>query len=422
MSHPRSAYTQGVNFYAGLDPRDLLCEYGSPLYVYNEEMLRLRCREMRGLIPLHSAKVCYSAKANANPRLLKIIRSEGLWVDAMSPGELAMHRAAGFSREEIFYVCNNVSREELALAASSSRIVSVDSLAQLEEFGLAAPGSEVMARLNPGIGVGHHQKVVTAGRETKFGIDPEDLPRVREICARHSLKLAGMNQHVGSLFMEPKAFLEAAERLLDLARGMGGLKYLDFGGGFGIPYRKYAGEARLDLVSLGRACAELLGLWAEREGFTGLFIIEPGRYVAAEAGLVLGTVMAVKNNGPARFVCTDIGFNILPRPMLYGAFHEVEIYRPDYAAGATSEDPAELPQSIVGNICESGDILHRDYLLPPIRQGDVLALLDAGAYGYAMSFPYNQRPRPAEILIHTDGSVTLIRRRESVEDLLGLLI
>ncbi|MCL1889219.1 MAG: diaminopimelate decarboxylase [Desulfovibrionaceae bacterium] len=425
MSHPRSAYTQGVNFYAGLDPCGLLREYGSPLYVYNEEMLRLRCREMRGLIPLPAARVCYSAKANANPQILKIIRSEGLWVDAMSPGELAMHRAAGFNREEIFYVCNNVSREELALASSSSRIVSVDSLAQLEEFGLAAPGSEVMVRMNPGIGAGHHQKVVTAGRETKFGVNPEDLPHVREICARHSLKLAGLNQHVGSLFMEPGAFLEAAGRLLELARGMGGLKYLDFGGGFGIPYRKYAGEARLDLVSLGRACAELLGLWAEREGFTGLFIIEPGRYVAAEAGLVLGTVMAVKNNDPARFVCTDIGFNILSRPMLYGAFHEVEIYRPGGAAGvpgAVSEEPAELPQSIVGNICESGDILHRDYLLPPIRQGDVLALLDAGAYGYSMASPYNQRLRPAEILIHPDGTVTLIRRRESVEDLLGLLV
>ncbi|MDR2502814.1 MAG: diaminopimelate decarboxylase [Deltaproteobacteria bacterium] len=418
MADPRSAYTQSVDFYAGLRPEELLCAYGSPLYVYNEAMLRLRCREMRDFIPLHRLKVCYSAKANANPHLLEIIRSEGLWVDAMSPGELLMNRRAGFSREEIFYVCNNVHSEELALAAAQSRIVSVDSLSQLEDFGLAAPGAEVMTRLNPGIGAGHHRKVITAGKETKFGINPEDIPQIHEICARHGLKLAGLNQHVGSLFMQPEAFLRAARRLLELAGGFSGLKYLDFGGGFGIPYRKYAGEARLDIASLGRACADLFGGWAVKNAYSGLFILEPGRYIAAEAGLLLGTVTAVKNNGPTRYVCTDMGFNILPRPMLYGAFHDVEIYRP---AGESASGAAELPQAIVGNICESGDILHRDYPLPPIDKGDVLALLDAGAYCYSMASSYNQRPRPAEALIRPDGSVRLIRRRESVENLLDLI-
>lgn len=414
----RASYSQSINFYAGHDPCELLREYGSPLYVYNEELLRLRCREARGIIPLPGARVCYSAKANANPQLLRIIREEGLWVDAMSPGELAMHRLAGFGRDEIIYVCNNVGEAELAQAAEACRVVSVDSLSQLEAFGRAAPGAEVMARLNPGIGAGHHRKVITAGKETKFGISPEDLPKIRAVCARHGLRLVGLNQHVGSLFMEAGAFIEAMRRMLELAGEFSGLRYIDFGGGFGIPYRKYAGEARLDLAELGRRCAALLTDWAEKKAYDGLFLIEPGRYVPAEAGQLLGSVTAVKNNGPTRYVCTDVGFNILPRPMLYGAFHDVEIYRRE----AEETAPGDwIPQSIVGNICESGDILHTAYTLPPMREGDILSFLDTGAYCYSMASTYNQRPRPAELLIRADGTPQLIRRRESVEDLLRLL-
>ncbi|MDR2050777.1 MAG: diaminopimelate decarboxylase [Deltaproteobacteria bacterium] len=421
MSEIRASYSRSVNFYAGHDPYALIRAYGSPLYVYNEEMLRRRCRDLRELMALPRVGVCYSAKANANPHLLRLIREEGLLVDAMSPGELAMHRLAGFSRDEIFYVCNNVSGEELARAAEACRVVSVDSLSQLEEFGKVAPGSEVMTRLNPGIGAGHHQKVITAGKETKFGINPGDIPRIRSICSRYGLRLVGLNQHVGSLFMEADAFILAARWLLEVAGDFPGLKYIDFGGGFGIPYRKYAGEARLDMRELGRKCTELLGSWAEKTSYAGMFIIEPGRYVAAEAGQILGTVTAVKNNGPTRYVCTDVGFNILPRPMLYGAFHDVEIYREDSGPAPEAGPSADLPQSIVGNICESGDILHKNYSLPPIRQGDLLAFLDAGAYCYSMASTYNQRLRPAEILIRPDGEIRLIRRRETLEDLLLLL-
>jgi diaminopimelate decarboxylase len=420
MSEIRASYSQSVNFYAGRDPYELIRAYGSPLFVYNEEMLRRRCRELRALISLPQARVCYSAKANANPHLLRLIREEGLLADAMSPGELAINRLAGFSRDEIFYVCNNVSGEELAQAAAACRAVSVDSLSQLEEFGRVAPGSEVMARLNPGIGAGHHQKVITAGRETKFGINPEYIPQMRDLCSRYGLELVGLNQHVGSLFMEADAFIQAASWLLEVAEGFPGLKYIDFGGGFGIPYRKYAGEKRLDLGDLGRKCTELLRSWAEKNSYSGLFIIEPGRYASAEAGQILGTVTAVKNNGPTRYACTDVGFNILPRPMLYGAFHEVEIYRRS-SGPALEEDLTLVPQTIVGNICESGDILHKNYSLPPIRKGDLLAFLDTGAYCYSMASTYNQRVRPAEILIRPDGETRLIRRRETLEDLLGLL-
>ena len=421
MSPIRSRYSDSLRFFGVSDPARLLAEYGSPLYVYNEDILRARCREMKNLVSLPGFTACYSTKANGNPHLLRIIREEGLIADAMSPGELAVLRQAGFDKESICYVCNNVSPDELALAAREAAHVSLDSLSQLEAFGRLHPGGNVMARVNPGIGAGHHQKVVTAGKNTKFGIVPEDFPRMRALLERYKLRLIGLNQHVGSLFMDAGPYLEAAQWLLDTAAEFAGLSVIDFGGGFGIPYRKYDDEPRLDLRDVGARFSTLLREWSARTGYAGRFIIEPGRYVAAECGLLLGTVHAVKNNGPTRYAGTDIGFAVLARPMMYDAFHDMEIY-PGAGTGndgQTGQRP-ELLQTIVGNICETGDVLAKDRLLPEIREGDIIGMLDAGAYGQAMSSNYNQRLRPAEVLIQSNGAPRLIRRRDAIEDLLAV--
>ena len=237
MAITRTDYTSGLNFFGNTSPAELMGAFGSPLYVYNETILRERCREMKNLVKLPEFTACYSTKANGNPHLLRIIREEGLIADAMSPVELALLGRAGFCKESICYVCNNVSPEELVLASNQSHYVSVDSLSQLESFGKLLPGARVMVRVNPGIGAGHHDKVITAGKKTKFGVVPGDFPAMRSIIERYELTLVGLNQHVGSLFMEAGAFLDAAKWLLDTARGFSGISVVDFGGGFGIPYR-----------------------------------------------------------------------------------------------------------------------------------------------------------------------------------------
>lgn len=422
MPNVRSAQTESVRFFGRASARDLAATYGTPLYVYNEEILRRRCRDLLGLSSLPGFRVNYSAKANANPALLRIIREEGCVVDAMSPGELHINRLAGFTTDEILYVCNNISAEEMRIVAENNVILSVDSLDQLALYGEVNPGGRVMIRINPGIGAGHHKKVVTAGKETKFGVDPAAFGEARAILARHGLVLAGLNQHIGSLFMEPDGYLDAMDVLLRFAQNEAGdllpsLSILDFGGGFGIPYRKYEEEPRLNLADLGRKLHAKLAAWTEATGYKGRFYIEPGRYIAAECGVLLGTVHAVKNNGVTRYAGTDLGFNVLIRPAMYDSFHDIEIYREN-----GSPDPELMPQTIVGNICESGDILAKNRSLPRILRGDVLGVLDAGAYGFSMTSSYNQRCRPAEVLIGLDGAPRLIRRRETVEDLTALFV
>ncbi len=421
MPNVRSSYADSVDFYGKEDPRSLVMRYGSPLYVYNENILRKRCRDLTGLSSLPGFRVNFSAKANTNPHLLRIIREEGCLVDAMSPGELHCNALAGFTPDELTYVCNNVSAEELKAAADHGCVVSVDSLSQLDLFGRHVPGGRVMIRYNPGIGAGHSDKVVTAGKKTKFGIGKDQIPEVFEIVRQHGLRLVGVNQHIGSFFMEAAPYAAAMNVLLELAEQLISLGYpieiIDFGGGFGMPYHKYEGQQRMDFAGLGAVIQQTLAQWSEKHHYKGRFFIEPGRYAVAECGAVLGTVHATKTNGDHAFAGTDIGFNVLARPMLYDAFHDVEIYR---------ENGAPLPdtdmQTITGNICESGDILAKDRLLPRIQEGDVIAMLDAGAYGWVMASTYNSRPRPAEVLIGSDGTARLIRRRETVEDLASTLV
>ncbi len=409
--------TDQMNFWEGQDPVALAEKYGTPLYVTNERILRQRCRDLKHLVTYPNFVVDYSAKANCGLAFLQVVRSEGLEVDAMSPGEIYMEKKAGFHADQIFYICNNVSAEEMEYAVKEGVVVSVDSLSQLEQFGQIAPGHEVAVRFNPGVGAGHHEKVVTAGKKTKFGIEPKYVPQVKELLEKYDLKLIGINQHIGSLFMTGEAFVASIAALFEIAKQFKGLRFVDMGGGFGIPYKKEFDEAPLDLKELGQTIDKALYKFAEEYGEQITLRIEPGRYISAESNVILSTVHSVKHNHDKKFVGCDCGFNVLQRPIMYDSYHGVEVYR-------GTEEPSEQTETvtIVGNICESGDILAKDRELPEIRKGDVLGILDAGAYGFTMASNYNNRLRPAEIMIRENGQVVLTREREVLEDLMRHVI
>jgi diaminopimelate decarboxylase len=412
MNYIYSKVSTGNNFYGNTNPVELTGNYGTPLYVYNENILRQRCRDMRGLIAYNNFKVNYSPKANGNLELIKIIRSEGLRVDAMSPGEIYVNLLAGYKPEEILYISNNVSEDEFRYAIDAGVKISVDSVSQLELFGRINPGGRVAFRLNPGVGAGHHEKVVTGGQKTKFGIELSSIADVKRISREYNLKIIGINQHIGSLFMDGDIYLQSAGSILSIAKQFDDLEFIDLGGGFGIPYRKQANQARLDLKELGDKLSTVIHSFVKDYDKEIEFKIEPGRYIVAESSILLGKVNAVKKNYKTKYIGTDLGFNVLIRPAMYDSHHDVEIYRKNGVPSLKEETV-----SIVGNICETGDIIAKDRHLPEIFEDDILGVLDSGAYGYSMSSTYNNRLRPAEILIGQDGNPRLIRKRDTFEDL-----
>ena len=409
--------TDSLNFYQGHDPHELIRTYGSPLYVYNERIFRKNCRDLKQMCPYPNFEVNYSIKANSNLTLLRIALEEGLHADATSPGEIAVLEAAGYSANQIFFIPNNVSAEEMQYAVERGILVSIESLSQLETYGRVNPRGRVALRFNPGVGSGHHKNVVTGGKNTKFGINEEYIPEVKKIVATHKLQVVGINQHIGSAILDVNIFMASVERVLEIAKNFDELEFIDLGGGFGIPYKKQQGEEPLDLKTLGQALAQFMEKFSQayrKDGKKLTFMVEPGRYIPAESGILLGSVYATKNNGNEKYIGTDLGFAVLMRPVLYDAYHEIEIYCNDDST--TPRNPETV--HIVGNICETGDYIAKERLLPQIQEGDILGVLDAGAYGYSMSSQYNHRLRPAEVLIREDGTPQLIRRRDTIEDLL----
>ncbi len=413
MNYIHNIWTENNNFFGNTDPLTLASKYGTPLYVYNETILRNHCKALTSLISYPLFKVNYSAKANTNLSLLRIIRSEGLTVDAMSAGELFVELKAGFKPEEILFICNNVSDEELRFAIDSGVLISADSLSQLRRIGQLNKGGKVAVRINPGIGAGHHEKVITGGKNTKFGVDTRFTGELKSILKEFDLQLTGLNQHIGSLFMTPQSYIDAASFLLSYARNFPELQFVDFGGGFGIPYHKISEEKPLDLSLLGSYLQNLVEDFVRETGKKITVKVEPGRFTVAECGVLLGRVHALKQNAETLYAGTDIGFNVLIRPALYGSYHDIEIYRDKPAINSEMQKI-----TIVGNICETGDILAKDRMLPPIVENDVIGILDAGAYGMVMSSNYNCRLKPAEVLINQSGDDILIRRRETLDDLM----
>ncbi len=410
------SYTQQMHYFGNTNPEELAKKYGTPLYVYNEDILRRQMKRVAGILPNHRFTCNFSIKTNSNLTILKMANEEGLNADAMSPGEIYALKKAGFPSERIFFVPNNVSAEEFQFAIDEGVMTSVDSLSQLELYGKVCPGGRLSVRLNPGIGAGHHEKVVTGGKKTKFGVAAQDIPKVLEIAKKYDLHIVGLNQHIGSLFMDFQPYLDAVSNFLHYAEDFDELEFVDFGGGLGTPYHKLEDEQEFDLPKFKVELDKLLTQWKQKTGRDLLFKMEPGRYVVAEGGVLLGRVHAVKENFGHKYVGTDLGMNVLIRPAMYDSWHDVEVYRDGEAVVSGPRDVF----SVVGNICESGDILAKDREMPVAKENDIIVALDAGAYGYSMCSTYNNRLRPAEVLIKSTGEDVLIRRRETLDDLMRL--
>jgi diaminopimelate decarboxylase len=397
----------------GVDAGALIAEFGSPLYVYDALTIGNRIRELQDAIDYPSREIKYACKANTNIEIIRIMHREGLGIDAVSPGEIFAAREAGVPPEHILFTVNNATREDIAYAVKSGVMVNIDSLAQLDYFGRSHPGRDICVRINPNVGAGHHDHCITGGPESKFGIQYSEAGTVRRMTEKHGLHVKGIHQHIGSGILQTEKFIEAMDVLLETASlFVDELTFIDFGGGIGVPYRE--DEEPIDVNELGKRISSAFTGFCERYagGRSGAgelkLVIEPGRYLVAEAGFLLATVTSVKRGERHLFVGVDTGFNHLVRPAMYGSYHPI--------VNATNPGGERISQVIAGNLCESGDTFTRDdegirdRLLPEFRENDVVCIGHAGAYGYSMASNYNSRPRPAEVLIE-NGEPRLIRER-----------
>lgn len=352
-----------------------------PRYVYDGATIDAKATALRGLRSVD--RVFYALKANPHPDILRRAAAAGLGFECVSPGEMARVRAAvpGITADRILFTPNFAPRAEYAAALADGVHVTLDNVHPLAEWPELFAGREVMLRVDPGTGRGHHDHVRTGGERSKFGIAQSELDRVADLCRAHGVRVTGLHAHVGSGILDAQSWSDVALFLSQVTERFPEVRHLDVGGGLGVPEK--ADQAPLDLATLDAALARVraahprLAIW-----------LEPGRFLVAEAGVLLCRVTQLKQKGDVRFVGVDTGMNSLIRPALYGAWHEiVNLTRLDA--------PLTQVANVVGPICESGDTLGYARRLPDTREGDVLLIATAGAYGRAMSSSYNLRA-PAE--------------------------
>lgn len=418
MMLPKPFENQSDKLYIdGVSTIELAEKFDTPLYVISETRIRENYRRIRDALIRNYPKVriYYAAKANTNISVLGILENEGAYLDAVSLGETFLALKTGFSPERLLFTGTSVRNDELKSLLKSNVAINIDSLSQLNRLLKMTVPNLLSVRINPEIGAGHHDHCITAGKDSKFGLWEEDAIKAYKIARKAGVKQFGIHMHIGSGILAIDPFILAIEKLLDIAKRIhdqtgADFEFIDMGGGLGIPYKPEDKELNLDLFS-----NKILSLFQKRIYEYGLgepfFCVEPGRRIVCDAGILLTTVNTVKTTPFKKFVGVDAGFNTLIRPTMYGSYHPILVAN---KVGF----PEEETYDVAGPICESGDILARDRKMPSIREGDLLAVLNSGAYGYSMSSQYNSRPRAAEVLVK-NGKYALIRERENFDDLLA---
>ena len=394
----------------------LVKEFDTPLYVISEKRILDNYRRLHDALiqEYDKIRIFYAAKANSNLNVLKILQTEGAFLDAVSPGEVFLALKAGFSPERILFTGTSVRTDELNFIADSQVTVNIDSYSELDRLLNHVIPKTLSVRINPKIGSGHHDHCITAGPETKFGLWEEITLKTYRVAKKAGVEKFGIHMHVGSGILNIESILLAFNNLLNMAKKIRDkiditFEFIDMGGGLGVPYKPQEKELDLSLFS-----KKILSLFKRKIVEYNLgnpyFCLEPGRYLVSDASILLTSVNTIKITPFKKFVGVDAGFNTLLRPSMYGSYHHVLVAN-------KLNSPKNQIYDVVGPICESGDVIAKNRQLPIIEEGDLLAILNAGAYGFAMSSQYNSRPRAAEVLIK-DKKYFLSRKRETFDSLL----
>ncbi len=390
-----------------VNPIELCKKYDSPLYVYDADKIAYQYEKLTSAFDVKTLKIKYACKALTNLSILKYIHKLGADIDTVSIQEIQLAMKSGIAPKNIFYTPNGVSFDEMQQAIELGVFVNVDNISTLEKLGEKYGSSiPVCLRINPHILAGGNLKISTGHINAKFGISIHQMNEVLDIVNKYGIDVQALQQHTGSDLLDADVFLKVAEILFDTAKKFKNLKALDFGGGFKVPYKE--GDITTNLDDLGPKISNRFNAFCEEYGKELELWFEPGKFLVSESGYLLASVNVVKPTPTTTFIQLDTGLNHLIRPMFYDAYHHI--------TNISNPNAEKKIYSVVGYICET-DTFAWERPVEEIREGDILAFHNAGAYAIMMASNYNSRPRPAEVLIY-EGKDYLIRERETLEDLM----
>ena len=385
---------------------DLVNKYGSPLYVYDTDIIASQYRRITDAFEkVEELQLNYAVKALSNINILRFFKNLGAGLDTVSIQEVNLALSVGVDPKKIIYTPNGVSLEEIENVAKKGVQINIDNLSILELFGQKHPEIPVCIRINPHIMAGGNSKISVGHIDSKFGISVHQVPHIKRVVENTGMHVNGIHMHTGSDILDIDTFLRATEILFDVAKKFKTIDFIDFGSGFKVPYKE--GDISTDIEQLGLQLTERFNSFCKDFGKKVTLMFEPGKFLVSKAGNFLAKVNVVKQTTSTVFAGIDSGFNHLIRPMMYDSYHHI--------TNISNPDGRDRYYSVVGYICET-DTFGSNRRISEISEGDILCFENAGAYCFSMASNYNSRYRPAEVMIYNNDDY-LIRERETFEDL-----
>jgi len=385
---------------------ELAGKFDTPLYVYDGNLILKRYDELHQFIKWPKLKIFYSMKANYNVAILRLLNERGAYLDTVSPAEVYLALKIGYPKQRILFTANNLTDEEMAEVQKIGGLFTIGSLSRLRKYGEAYPGTKICLRFNPDVVAGEHISLQTGGDITKFGILMDEVSEVKQIVQEYRLKAIGLHEHTGSGIAEKGHVYRSMRNLISLGKHFPDLEFVDFGGGFKVPYKP--DKKRMDYEEFGEKLTEIFSDFCSGYGRELEMYFEPGKYIVAESGYLVVQVNTLKDNRGRLIAGTNSGFPQLIRPMFYDAYHHV--------INLSNPNGSKKKYDICGNICETGDCFAARREIPEIHEGDYLAIQNAGAYCYAMGGIYNLRPLPSEVMV-MNRTHRIVTRRLTNEEL-----
>ncbi len=382
--------------------------YGTPLYVYDEDKILEKISKLQQAFDNMPVRFFYACKALSNVNILKVIAQAGIGLDTVSINEVMLGLKAGFDPKHILFTPNCVAFDEIAEAKALGIHINIDNISILEQFGNAFGDSyPVMIRLNPHIMAGGNYKISTGHIDSKFGISIHQMRHIERVVKTTNLNVEGLHMHTGSEIKDVNVFMQGLEVMLEAAQHFPGIRYLDLGSGFKVPYRE--DELETDVVALATILNERLQDWKAEHNKEIEIWFEPGKYIVSESGHFIVKTNVVKQTPATVFAGVNSGFNHLIRPMFYDAYHHID--------NISNPNGTKRIYTVVGNLCET-DTFAWDRVMTEVTEGDYLVFRNAGAYAFEMASRFNSRLLPAEVL-YSQGEAKLIRKRDAFENLLA---